>query len=711
MRVAFCAIAGFRATVAVAALAVLLSAAEEPKGGGTRPEASSAPGTSGWRGNWTGLYPDAAPVTEWSREPKGAISGMTCQAAKPAEGAPKSGRPLDKGFIVDWLVAGPFTVTDGVADFGKEQIPDEAKLSPNTDDKAGDAAWTRLEINRKVTFGPTELEWVNLTGGVKVKKNRIAYAHSYLYCERGGKLAAVVEHVNGLKIRINGNVVYENPRTVSSLGAYTRISNCKKDLVNPHSGMFEIELKQGWNRFLAKCHSDNRDGWNSLQFSLYLADAEPVSYEEKNIAWVTRMPERTNACPLLVGDKVFTVAEPDELLCLDKKTGKILWRRLSGFYEATPEDERKATPAFAQIAPLAEELEKTYDYEKGLELRRRIRDLLIGIDKEKYDIKWDGHLAAHFGIVGLTTTPCSDGKNVYVFVGNGVAACYDLDGNRKWITRIKSDHIAYSSSPALIGGRLVINLGQVMAYDAQTGKLAWEQPKAAGGVASLIAARIRGVDVVFTQKEDVVRASDGLLLRNNPRKIAADTGWSPPVIIGETMYHAWSAFGLNVDDYAGVQGEEWKPESRQIGGITINKLPNGEWIDRWTATSPLVHNGVAYLVDMYGTLYAVDVKSGKTFYRKELDLKPICHYNAIPVAACPTLGGKNIYVMDNQGTCIVFEPGPEFKQVAKNHLGTQVPRVWPVPPQETIAYGAPVFDGKYMYLRGEANLYCIGEPK
>ncbi|MCY3020820.1 MAG: PQQ-binding-like beta-propeller repeat protein [Planctomycetota bacterium] len=689
-----------------ALLVAMVSAAFAPA---APAEETPAPSTYGWRGNWTGLYPDATPVTEWSREPKGPIWGLTCQAAKPADGAPKSGRPHDKGLIVDWLVLGPLPVADAVKEFDKEHVPDEATLSPNTDDKVGELAWTRLEINRKITFGPTELEWANLGGDTKLKKNRIAYAHSYLYCERAGKLAAVVDHVCGLKIRVNGAVVYNKPQTVSALGAYTRISNCKKELVNPHSGMFEFEVKQGWNRVLAKSNSDNRDGWNALQFSLRLADAEPVSYEEKNIVWATPLPERTNACPLVVGDKVFTVAEPDELLCLDKKTGKILWRRINGFFEATPEEERKASPVFAQIAPLAAELEQTYDYEKGLELRRKVRDLLNGVDKAKYDIKWDGHLAGHFGIVGFSTTPCSDGKNVYVFVGNGVAACYDLDGKRKWITRVPADLVAYSSSPALIAGKLVTNLGTIRAYDAETGKLVWEQPKAVGGVASLIAARVKGVDVVFTQKEDVVRASDGALLRNNPRKIPNDTGWSPPVVIGDVMYHAWGGFGLNVDDYSGVEGDQWKPKMQGIDGIVVNKLPNGEWLDKWTATSPLVHNGIAYLVDMYGTLYAVDVKAKKLCYRKDLDFQPICHYNAIPVAACPALGGKNVYVMDNQGTCIVFESGPEFKQVAKNHIGTLIPRVWPVPPQENISYGAPIFDGKYMYVRGEAHLYCIGE--
>jgi len=692
-----------RAALALLALSAAGFAAAEEKA--TEPP----PVTFGWRGNWTGLYPDATPVTEWGREPKGAIAGMSCQAAKPADGAPKSGRPLDKGFVVDWLVLGPLPVTDAVKDFDKEQVPDEPKLSPNTDEKAGELAWTRLEINRKIEFGPTELEWVNLAGTAKVRKNRIAYAHSYLYAERAGKLAAAVEHVCGLKLWVNGTVVYQNPRLVSALGAYTRISNCKKDFVNPHSGLFEFEVKQGWNRLLAKSNSDNRDGWNALQFALRLADAEPVQYDEKNIVWMTKLTERTNACPLVVGDKIFTVAEPDELFCLDKKTGKILWRRINGFYEATSEEERKASPVFAQIAPLAEELEKTYEYEKILELRRKIRDLLASVDKAKYDIKWDGHLESHFGIVGFSTTPCSDGKNVYVFVGNGVAACYDLDGKRKWITRVPADLVAYSSSPALIGGKLIVNLGKVMAFDAQTGKLLWEQPKAVGGVASLIPARVKGVDVIFTQKEDVVRASDGALLRNNPRKIPGDTGWSPPVVLGDVMYHAWGAFGLNVDDYSAVQGDEWKPKMRGVGDITINKLPDGKWIDRWTAASPLVVGNLAFLVDMWGIFYEVDIKTGKTCYRKELDIQPICHYNAIPVAACPTLGGKYVYVMDNQGTCIVVEPGPEFKQVAKNHIGTQIARVWPVPPQETIAYGAPVFDGKYMFLRGEAHLYCIGE--
>jgi len=57
---------------------------------------AEAPRSYGWRGNWTGIFPDAQPPVEWARIAKGIVAGMTCQAAKPADGAPKGGQPIDK---------------------------------------------------------------------------------------------------------------------------------------------------------------------------------------------------------------------------------------------------------------------------------------------------------------------------------------------------------------------------------------------------------------------------------------------------------------------------------------------------------------------------------------------------------------------------------------------------------------------------------------
>ena len=45
----------------------------------------------------------------------------------------------------------------------------------------------------------------------------------------------------------------------------------------------------------------------------------------KNIVWKTKLPSWGNTQPIVVGDKVFTLAEPDMMVCLSAKSGKILW--------------------------------------------------------------------------------------------------------------------------------------------------------------------------------------------------------------------------------------------------------------------------------------------------------------------------------------------------------------------------------------------------
>ena len=72
-------------------------------------------------------------------------------------------------------------------------------------------------------------------------------------------------------------------------------------------------------------------------------------------------------------------------------------------------------------------------------------------------------------------------------------------------------------------------------------------------------------------------------------------------------------------------------------------------------------------------------------------------------AASPTLAGKHIYLMDNQGHTVIIEPGRTYKEVARNSLqdstsqGEQIQNV-----------STPVFEGTRMYYRTPTYLYCIG---
>jgi hypothetical protein len=165
---------------------------------------------------------------------------------------------------------------------------------------------------------------------------------------------------------------------------------------------------------------------------------------------------------------------------------------------------------------------------------------------------------------------------------------------------------------------------------------------------------------------------------------------------------------LNIVDFSGVEGDDWKPKQTNIR-VPTGRLPNGHVADRWTAGSPLVVDDRAYLVDIYRMFYAVDLKAQKLLYSQDTELGGLFHYNALPVAASPTLVGRHIVIQDNQGTALVLEPGGAFRQVARNRIGTQLDRYWPIPAQETVGYSPPVPDGTRLYIRGERYLYCIAE--
>ncbi|HUU42844.1 MAG TPA: PQQ-binding-like beta-propeller repeat protein, partial [Planctomycetota bacterium] len=304
--------------------------------------------------------------------------------------------------------------------------------------------------------------------------------------------------------------------------------------------------------------------------------------------------------------------------------------------------------------------------------------------------------------------PVSDGKHVCVFVGNGVVACYDTEGNRRWIRRIPLEEYCYTSSPTIAAGNLVVNCAGIRALDLETGEDKWVNGEASGGVASLVRAVIRNTEVVVTQKGDVLRATDGHLLYANPRKTAADTGWAPATVIGDVVWLPWGAFCLLRFDFSEAAGDTWNARLSDIGDLTLNKTPDGKWVDRWTAAAPLVHDDVAYCFDIFGIFYAVDLKTRKLLYREQLDFDSIDSYVHLGASASPTLGGKYIYVCNNQGTCYVLEPGPTFKVVARNQISTTPRRTRPLPPIEVLANSAPVFEGRFMYWRGEKNLYCIG---
>lgn len=676
---------------------------------------SAAEPLGGWRGNGTGVWLQGQPPLEWGRIPRGALDGLRAKAGRPQGDPAEDGYVVDKGQIREWLVIGPFPVEDSARDFDREPLADPEEVNPEPEAAHGDLRWqsARVAADDATVFGQAEMPWLDLAKSFGFRQHQMGYAFTSLFSPRGGKAQIVVDHSWGLKAWLNGRLVFRHAVRRAVLGGYASLSQLELQHQTSPSSKFEIDLQPGWNRLLLKLSTPGPNGHPQMAFNLRLLEDPDVGYETKNIAWMTELRGRSTSTPILVGDRILAAVEPDELVCLDKQTGRVLWNVMVNLLEAiSPQDRQRLPDLDQKVQPLVEQLLRESDELERCRIRAAIDEALEGIDRARFVLPRDGHFDAHFGIVGYTMpTPVSDGTNVYVWNGKGIAACFDLDGRRKWITRIPAAELSYSSGPALAAGVLAVFQHHLFGLHAESGELIWEQPRVRKNVASLLAARLSGEEVIVTQQGEVVRPADGKILYRPSNIVTNDTGWTPGVVHGDLLYlPKYGIKQLSLIDFSSQTGDAWRPGQLMTmeTPAELNHGPDGGWLDRWTAASPLVVGNYVYMVDMYSQLCVYDTSLRQVVHHEKLELNGFTHYNALAVAASPALIDGKLAIMDNQGNCLILTAEQKPRVIRKNRIATQLDRRVPLPGQEIIAYAPPLVDGDRIILRGEKYLYCIG---
>jgi outer membrane protein assembly factor BamB len=114
--------------------------------------------------------------------------------------------------------------------------------------------------------------------------------------------------------------------------------------------------------------------------------------------------------------------------------------------------------------------------------------------------------------------------------------------------------------------------------------------------------------------------------------------------------------------------------------------------------SGVLHDGLLYTVCNKGRFRILDAKTGELLATKGLEIPSAGSRAGMPRAniyPSITLAGKHLFVSNDRGDALVLEPGREYKEVKQNQL-------------DEGAGGTPVFTGKRIYVRGGANLYCLG---
>ncbi len=430
-------------------------------------------------------------------------------------------------------------------------------------------------------------------------------------------------------------------------------------------------------------------GWRTDGAGKYPAAKPPTKWSANaNVAWKTPMPSWSNATPIIVGDKLFVCSEPTTLVCVNLADGKILWTRTNTYFDMldaagstkAKSDNTKAEAISRKIAPLEREHRKLRRQLKkssnDADLKEKIQNLNKQVRALKAEMKaFDKYRMpkVHKTNGYSSSTPVSDGKNVYVLFGTGVAACYDLAGNRKWIKLIQKPvhDYGHSTSPLLVGDKLLVHVIDVFAVDTKKGAIHWrEKSKLAWG--SLVHAKVGGADVVVTSSGCVIRISDGEVLT---RRLPA-LSYNTPIINGDRVYFIQArseVFKLPKNAFE-------KINRRPLWQATLKK-------DRYYA-SPVLHQGLVYAVTQGSIFSVINSKDGSVVYTKNLRLggKP---YPSI------TMAGNYLYVSSDNGATVVLKPGREYEEVSRNKLET--------------FRSSPVFKGKRLYIRGYKNLYCIGK--
>lgn len=429
-------------------------------------------------------------------------------------------------------------------------------------------------------------------------------------------------------------------------------------------------------------------GWRTDGTSRY-PDASVVTQwgEEKNVLWQTALPASSNATPVIVGERLFICAEPATLICVNAKTGQILWQADNSYDKVLTAEQRQPLEAESKAGSEQAAVKLKEVNEQIEQLRasaqpdeRKMRQLIRQRQRLEGEAKAEGSIGlprAH-GTNGYSSpTPVSDGKHVFVTFGTGVAAAYDLEGKRLWATFIArpAHGWGHSASPTLAGGHLIVHLGSLRALNVTNGQEVWNTP-AKENWGSPAAARIGGVDVIFTTDGQAVRATDGKVLATGLGTLE----YATPVVQDGVVYYIESkatAFKLPAS-----ADEPFEPTRLWMAKVEGSRH----------YASPVIHEGLIYCISREEIYTVLDAKDGSIVHQQ----RDLLGNGSSTNSAYPSiiLAGDRLIVSNESGSMSVLKTGRTHEVIASNRIeGFR---------------STPVCVGERMYIRAYSKLYCIG---
>ncbi|HKE56113.1 MAG TPA: PQQ-binding-like beta-propeller repeat protein [Pyrinomonadaceae bacterium] len=419
---------------------------------------------------------------------------------------------------------------------------------------------------------------------------------------------------------------------------------------------------------------------------------------KKNLAWKTAVPFGRSS-PVVTRDRVFlTASESDKLitLALDRKTGKILWRR---------------------------------------------------------DVLRARHMPIYKANDAASPSPVSDGKNVFAFFAELGLISYGADGKERWRLPLGPFDSFYGmgGSPVLAGNTLVMVCDQrtnsfIIAVDARDGKELWRKsrpnfeaystpsiytPKDGPAQVLVLGSQtldaysldkgerlwwvtkvgiypkgvpIVGADMVYVTADggdepffppfdDILKAND----KDKDQRLSREELKSIPEA---TEHFGW--VDANNDGYIDLTEWDFIRNSSHTSGHGLSAVRLGGQGDLTTKVvwrlqksypsipTPLLYRDVIYLMKEGGIVTSLDPANGQVLKQGRTP-GALEEYYASPVAA----DGK-IFVVSSSGKVTVLKAGAQWEVLAMNDLGEE-------------CWATPAIAGSKIYIRTRNSLYSFAE--
>jgi outer membrane protein assembly factor BamB len=397
----------------------------------------------------------------------------------------------------------------------------------------------------------------------------------------------------------------------------------------------------------------------------------------ENILWKTPIPGLAHSSPIVWGDRVFVTsavssdpkatfrpglygdgdASKDRsrhrwmIYALDRRSGKILWERVA--HEGEPIEKRHIKATYAN------------------------------------------------------STPATDGRIVVAWFGSHGVHAYDVNGRFLWKVDLgRVDFGAYdiptfewgsASSPIIWNGLVILQCDTqadsfILALDANTGKTVWKTDRdelPSWGTPTVVSTAT-GPELV-ANASNFIRGYDPRTGKELWRLGRSSKITAPTPIFADGVFVVASGRGPERPIFvvrSNARGDLTLPDGKTSSeAIPWSRTGRGSYMP-----TPLVYNGVLYVLANNGLFDAYNLKTGEEVYRQRLPLVG-SGFSASPVAA----DGK-IYLSNEDGEVIVIAAGEKFKHIATNSMGE-------------LLMATPALSEGVMYVRSAGSLFAIGRKR